>query len=158
MSDEHRYRDIFVPDSGALFDIYVFGITVNDWQALLKFLSTNYVLNYAEDGISKPLPEFDTIQERRKGKAIALEVLLPGFTINTHFFSDDHIQLNLLPEDVNSAEKADAVFALMKGISRSLHKTVYLVQEYGSATPEELKDMAVCSCDPAGNEILYRGE
>lgn len=137
---------------------YVFGVTVDDWQDLLKFFSANYVLNYSEDGISRPLPQFATIRGISKGKAITLEVLLPGFTINTHFFSDDLIQLNLLPEEVDSREKADAVFALMKNVSRLMRKSVYLVPEHGSAMPEELKHMAVCSCHPAGNEIVYHDD
>jgi hypothetical protein len=153
MGDEHRYRDIFVPDSGALRDIFVFDVTAVHWQSLLHFLSANYVLIYSEDGVVEPLPEFSTIWQRHEQKSLTLEVLLPGFTINAHFFLNDQIELNLLPEDVDSPEKAEAVFTLIKAVARLLKKEVFLVQEHGSATPEELRQMAICSCDPIDAEI-----
>jgi len=58
--------------------------------------------------------------------------MLPGFTVNSHFFLTDEIELNLLPEEVNSREKADAVFALIKGIAQLLGRR-FMWQEHGSA-------------------------
>jgi hypothetical protein len=153
MGDEHRYREIFAPDSGALLDIYVFDVTAVDWQAVLNFLSAQYVLVYSEDGLAEPLPELATVWQRHNEKSLTLKVLLPGFTINTHFFAVEQIELDLLPEDIDSAEKANAIFALIGGIARLLKKEVFLVQEHGSASPEELRQMAICSCDPIAGAI-----
>jgi hypothetical protein len=153
VGDEHRYREIFVPDSGALLDIIVFGATDDDWRSLLGFLSANYELTYLEDGIAAPLPELSIIWQRSEQQSLTLQILLRGFIANTFFFSTDQIQLDILPEDINSAERAEAVFTLMKGISRSLNKQVFLVQEHGSASDEELRNMAICFCDPVNAEI-----
>jgi hypothetical protein len=155
VGDEHRYRDIFVPDSGALLDLKVFDVTANDWQALLNFLSTNYLVNYSEDGDPKPLPDYATISHVREQKGVSLEVLLPGFTVCSYFFLDDEIELDLLPEHVDSREKADAVFALMKGIAGLLRREVLLVPETSTSNPDELRKMAVCGCDPVRREIRY---
>ena len=153
MGDEHRYREIFVPDCGALLDIFVFDVTDHHWQSLFSFLSTNYELKYLEDGVEQPLPELTEIWQRADKKALTLQIILPGFTANMFFFCKDEIELDVLPEDVISAEKADAVFKLMKGLARTLGKEVFMVQENGSASDEELRKMAICSCEPSSLEI-----
>ena len=155
MGDEHRYSEIFVPDCGALLDIRVFNVTVGDWQSLLDFLSANYFLAYLEDGIVQELPRFSIIRQTQKEKALTLQILLPGFTVNMHFFVDDEIEMDVLPEDVNSFEKADAVFALIKSVAHLLKKEVLLVEETSICDPEELKRIAVCLCDPSDLEIRY---
>jgi hypothetical protein len=155
LGDEHRYREIFAPDSRALLDIFVFEVTPNHWQSLLDFLAGNYQLVYLEDGVAASRPDFSTIWQRCGKKAVTLQVLLPAFTVNTHFFLIDQIEMDVLPEDVDSSEKADAVFTLMKCIARLLGKEVFMVQEHGSATDEELKRMAVCSCGPIDAEIKF---
>lgn len=153
MGDEYRYREIFVPDSGALLDILVFDVTEHHWQSLFSFLSTNYELKYLEDGVVQPLPELNEIWQRADQKALTLQIILPGFTANAFFFGRDQIELDVLPEDITSAEKADAVFKLMKGLARTLDKEVFMVQEQGGASDEELRKMAICSCDASSLEI-----
>jgi hypothetical protein len=154
VGDEHRYREIFVPDSGTLLDIFVFDVTADHWQSLLTFLSANYELVYLEDGcVVSPCPDFGTIWKRTAEKAITLKVLLPEFTANMHFFVHDQIEIDVLPEDIDCREKADAVFMLMKCIARVLAKEVFMVRECGSCTDEELRQMAVCSCDPINADI-----
>ena len=155
MGDEHRYQEIFSPDCGSLLDIRVFDVTADDWQSLLDFLSANYFLAYLEDGTIQELPRFSIIWQTQKEKALALQILLPGFTVNMHFFVDDEIEMDVLPEDVNSFEKADAVFALIKSMAHLLKKEVLLVGETSISDPEELKRMAVCLCDPSDLEIRY---
>jgi hypothetical protein len=87
LGDEHRYREIFVPDSGTLLDIFVFDVTADHWQSVLTFLSANYELAYLEDGsVASSCPDFATIWERTTEKAITLKVLLIGFTCQHAFF------------------------------------------------------------------------
>ena len=153
MGDELRYREIFAPDCGALLDIYVLEITPVHWQALLDFLSAKYELVYLEDGAEKTLPDFATIWKRHNEKALTLKVVLRGFTVNSHFFLEHDIELDLLPEDIDSFEKAEAFFELIRGIARQLHKEVLLVSETSITDPEELRQMAICSCDPLTGAI-----
>ena len=158
MADKDRFREIFVPDSGALVNLRVFEITEDDWQTLLDFLSANYSLNYTEDGATKQLPRFTTIWQTRNERSVALAVVLSGCTISTHFFDNEEIQLDVLPDEIDSAEKAEAVFTLMKSIARILQKQVYLVPEFGGAAPDTLKRMAICWCDAQGNAVKYPAE
>lgn len=153
MGDEHRFREIFVPDSGAPLDIFAFDVTDHHWQSLLSFLSTNYELKYLEDGVAQPLPELTEIWQRAGQKALTLQVILPGFTANAFFFCRDQIELNVFPEDVTSAEKAGAVFNLMKGLAQTLDREVFMVPESGDVSNQELRKMAICFCDPLSLEI-----
>jgi hypothetical protein len=152
VDDEHRYREIFVPDSGSLLDIYVFDVTKYEWQSVLNFLAANYELHYTEDGVAEPLPPFTTIRLHQQKRATSLKIQLCGFTVNTHFFLDDQIEMDVRPEDIDSLEKAQAVFMLIKCVTRLLEKEVFMVAE-SSLGSEELKQMAVCSCNPADLEI-----
>jgi hypothetical protein len=85
-----------------------------------------------------------------------LEIMLQGFTLNSHFTSTNQIQLNVLPEDVNSAEKADAVFHLMRGVANALDKHVFLTPELGSATDDELRQNALCVAAPNSTTVQCR--
>lgn len=85
-----------------------------------------------------------------------MEVVLPGFTVNSHFLNSEYIEINLLPEDVDSAEKAEDVFRLMIAISDILAKEVFLTPEFGSATPEKLRELAVRVVDAKRNLMRSR--
>jgi len=139
------YRKVFTPDDGALLELRVFGTNLNGWESLIAFLSGNYLVIYSEDGIETPLPEAKIIFLRRAEKTVMLEVMLLGFTVNCHFFLIDQIQMNLLPENINTKAKADPVFELMTQISSLLGKDVFLTPEFGDATAEQLQRIAVCT-------------
>jgi len=72
--------------------------------------------------------------------------------VNTHFFLGDEIEMDVRPEDADSLEKAQAVFMLIKCLSRLLEQEVVMAQE-SSLRAEELKQMAVCLCNPLDLEI-----
>ena len=153
MGDEHRYREIFVPDCGSLIDIRTFDVTADDWQSLLNFLFANYLLSYSGANVVQEIPQFSSIWKMREEEPVSIQILLPGFTVNMHFFADDEIEMDVLPEDINSHEKAEAVFTLVKNIARLLKKEVFLLGETSISEPEELKQMAICFCDPCSLEI-----
>jgi hypothetical protein len=144
------YKEVFEPDSGMLLEIVAFEVTTRDWQSLLDWLSAHYELEYSEDYISQPLPDIEAISRIYNQKSPALRIILLGFTANCHFQARDEIRINVLPEDVDSSEKAEAVFSLMRNIARVLGREVFLVPEFGSATTEEQQAVAVCVADPEG--------
>jgi hypothetical protein len=150
------YKKIFSSDLGSLLEIRVFNTSVDDWQVLLDDLVAKYVSVYSEDGIEAPLPSAVVLLQRDKEKALSLEVLLCGFTMNCHFFDDSQIQLNISPEDVDSIEKAEAVFDFMKRLSTLLNKQVTLTPEYGGASLEEVSNLAVCVADPTADSVHSR--
>jgi hypothetical protein len=151
-------KRIFAPDAGSLLDIWVFDTDVQDWKLVLDHLSTKYVCVYSEDGSITSLPSVDVIARRRNEVSVSLEAMLYGFTVNCHFFETGRIEMNVLPEDVNSSEKSQAVLDLMKDIAVLLKKVVYLVPECGSASSTEFQELAVCVVDPTDHSIRSRLE
>jgi hypothetical protein len=129
---------------------------MGDWQLLLDDLAAKYVSVYSEDGVATSLPRATALWQKKNDKSLSLEVLLGGFTINCHFFDDSQVQFNLLPEDVDSLEKAETVFGFMKELSLLLHKEVLLTPEFGGAKPEDLCKFAVCVAEPTGQSITSR--
>jgi len=150
------YKTIFVPDSGALLDIKVFGVTPDNWQALLDFLFSHYQILYEENGKSGPFLKFETMMEKKKTAAVWFKIKLPGeLIVNCHFFDADQVEMDILPEDVDSASKAESVFALMTAMARILDKEVLLIPEFASADPEKLRQLALCSVDPKTGALKY---
>lgn len=128
------------------------------WQHLLDYLSGNYVLIYSEDGAETQLPDIESIWQAYDEKSLALEIMLPGFTVNSHFSSKNFIEMNLLPEDVDSSEKAEAVFQLLSGMASVLETKVFLTPVFGSATFDKLRELSICIADPKSNSISCRLE
>jgi|KBSMisStaDraftv2_1062788.scaffolds.fasta_scaffold1245406_2 hypothetical protein len=147
------YKKIFAPDRGSLLEITIFGTTIYDWKLTLDFLSANYSLFFSENGTQMPLPDVQAICNKTEEASFLIEVMLPGFTVNCHAIDEDQIQFDLLPEDVNSGEKAEEVFRLMARLAKLLQKDVLLTPEFGSATQEELKRLAVCKIDAGGRMV-----
>lgn len=146
-------KDVFAPDSGALLDILVFDTSPRDWQAFLDYVSSRYEISYVEDGRPQPLPKFEVINDKCKQAAASLKIRLSGVTVNCNFFEIGRMDLDVLPEDVNTPEKTQSVFEFMIAIARVLNKEVFLVPEFASATQAELVKMALCSPDPLSDSI-----
>jgi hypothetical protein len=148
-----NYRDIFRPDDRALQEIVVFDVDSHDWQHLLEYLARNYLVVYTEDGHQVALPSIEGIWSAQTERSVTLEIVLAGFTINCHFVVRDQITMNVLPEDVDSQAKADAVLHLMVELAGVLNKEVFLTPEFGSAEPDELRRMAICFADPSSHSV-----
>jgi hypothetical protein len=149
-----EWQKIFEPDSRSLLDIWVFDASRADWQKALDWLARSYPIIYSEDAAPAPLPSFEAIWERHKATTQLLRIDLGGFAVNAHFFSPDEIEMNVLPEDVDSRTKAESVFKFAIEIARLLNKEVAFAPEYGSATTAELKAMAFCTVSPDGTLSL----
>lgn len=147
------YKEIFKPDGGALLDIYVFGTTPKDWRAFWDYVSTHYKTTYLEDGRENPLPRFDQITDRHKVASISLQIHLSGVRVICHIFLLDRIEMDVLPEDVNTPEKAKSVFEFMLTIARLLDKEVFLTPEFAAGTEAERKHSALCSADSQSRSI-----
>lgn len=82
--------------------------------------------------------------------------MICGVSLNCQFFDVGQIQMNLLPEEVNSVEKAEAVFRVMTDIASLLKKEVLLTSEFGRATREKLREIAVCRVDGQNSLLVSR--
>ena len=149
-----EWRRIFEPDSRSLLDIWVFETSHSHWQVLFDWLQMNYPVAYLEDYTPKALPSLGEIWERQRTTAQLLRIDLEGCTVNGHFFSRDKIEMDVLPEDVDSEKKAQSVFDFVSGIAKLLKKEVILAPEYGSADETQLKQIAFCTVDPEGTLSL----
>ena len=150
------YKKVFEPDKGALLFVTVFDVDAADWQRLLDCVSREFLVAYSENGDQKPVPSASSMLRARETSTVMLEVMLPGFTLNSHFEVPNQIRLDVLPEDVDSDEKAGAVFHLMMSIANALSKHVFLTPEFGSATDEELRRKALCEATPHGTAVQCR--
>jgi carbon-monoxide dehydrogenase small subunit len=145
------WKKIFEPDHGTLLDVWVLNGNPADWQALLDWACQKYQTTYLEDGTETTLPSFGTIFERAQTVTPLLRIDLGGISVNAHFFSTDEIELDVLPENVDSEAKATAVFKLMTGMARLLRKQVVLTAEHVSRDARQLRAMALCIADSNGN-------
>jgi len=64
------------------------------------------------------------------------------------FWGENELTLDLRPEDVDSAEKAQGIFDLMKAIANTLNKRVLHTAENASATRQWSEEYAICMFDP----------
>jgi hypothetical protein len=147
------YKKIFVSDQGALLDIRAFHMMPKDWDAVLSYLPKHYHISYSEDGRPMTIPSFSEIKERNETAVILMKIHLSGVTVNCHFFNVDQIDMDVLPEDVDSESKAQSVFNLMSELSRLLNKSVFLVPESSHDSPALLQESAICWSDPKTDEI-----
>ncbi len=150
------YKQIFIPDSGALLEIRVFEVTPRDWQTLLDYLSAHHEISYYEDGKTIPLPKFDMIITRGETNSISLKLNLIGFTVNCHFFDIHQIEMDVLPDEIDSSSKADSIFQLMLGIACLLNRQVFLIPESSSTDSQILQESAISLADPNTNQVMCR--
>lgn len=129
---------------GQLLDINIFDTTAADWQTLLDFLPTKFVCAYLEDHARVcTVPVYTTIAERREFATLLLSIDIDGITINTHFFRTETIKFDILPNEVDTPEKADKIIGFMQSLSQLLKKDVFLDEENGSASDDWLRERAL---------------
>ena len=142
-------KDVFYRD-GSLRDIYVLETTSGDWQKLITFLeSADYRVTFGVDGVKRPLPtEFSEIQKHMGEVVQLLSIYVEGVRLNCHFFWIEDIELDLLPNEVDTETKAEAIFRFMMEVGQLLEKEVIL-------TPENGREFVIVRYNPKLNEIEY---
>ena len=107
------WKEIFAPNDGMLLNIIAFDTKLNDWRHLFGLLSALYTFTYSEDDAEKELPDIELIFHRRQEASTCLRINAAGISINCHFFGEEPMDFDVLPEEVDSPEKAKAVFDFM---------------------------------------------
>ena len=64
------------------------------------------------------------------------------------FWGENELTLDLRPEDVDSPDKAQGIFDLMKAIANTLNKRVLLTAENATATRQWSEEYAIRVFDP----------
>lgn len=142
-------REVFYRD-GSLRDIYVCGTTVDDWQKLLTFLrAEKYRFTYEIGGVETSMPDdFSQIQNHIGSTGQLLSIYVDKVRLNCHFFCVEEIELDLLPNDVDTKDRVEAVFEFMSEVGRTLSKDVIL-------TPENGRDQVLLRYNLKMNELEH---
>jgi hypothetical protein len=142
-------KDVFYQD-GSLRDIYVRGTSADDWQKLITFLKFGkYKITYELDSVESPLPtDFSDIQKYMGEEAQLLSIYIEDVRLNCHFFWAEEIELDLLPNEVDTEEKAETILRFMMEVGRLLGKEVIL-------TPENGQEYVMVRYDPKANLMEY---
>ena len=136
---------------GSLRDIYVLHTNLEDnkkWTNLANELYTvkwfNGLTQTSEQKIN-----LEVIEEYLKGQhdlCSSVSIYIDKIQINNHFFTDNEIENDISPEDINSIEDHEKIIEYMTDISILLDKPVIL-------TPEnEQETILICVTK---NEIEY---
>src|SRR3989441_1094988 len=147
-SMEIPWKEVFAPDSGTLLDVRVYDTTAADYDRLLGMLATQYRVLYLEDGNAKDLPDYATIIRRRDLVSVSIAIDVFGVEVKCFFWGENELTLDLRPEDVDSTEKAQGIFDLMKAIANTLNKRVLLTAENATATRQWSEEYAIRVFDP----------
>jgi hypothetical protein len=145
-------REWFEPD-GSLLDAYVFDTTVADWQAFVDFVrSRGWWFAYSEDGRPRRLPfRVEDVLARRGEMAVLLQVRpVPEVRVNVHFFTDEEIEVDFAPEELQGQERLDLLCSFLRAVGRRLGKPVVL-------TPENLADRPLIGYDVGADRVLAIG-
>lgn len=150
------WKRAFQPDSGMLEEIRVYGTTEDDYRRLLSMLATRYHARYTRDDVDQAeIPDYSVILRDYEIVSIKVKFLVAGVLVHLWFWSEDEIDLDVLPEDVDSLDKAQGIVDLMKAIARLLNKRVLLTMENASATQEWSEQYAICSINPSDDHVIY---
>lgn len=126
---------IFEPD-GALRDIYVQEVSINDWEKLIDYLNENFQLNYdisddqeSQEQIDKEYTIKYLQDESGEKESKSVSIDLGGIIANCHFFLPDQIEFDLDPKEIKSSKDFEKVESFMKSISKTLKNQVTLTGE-----------------------------
>ncbi len=116
---------------GSWRDIYILNTSVNDWDVVLKALSLgSYGFKFICSGESwaKALPSFANITLLRERSGVTSSFVIVDITIKCHFFTDDTIEFDLDPREVN-AENWPELCNFLFELSRITEKPCRLTEE-----------------------------
>jgi hypothetical protein len=88
------------------------------------------------------------IFQRRNERSVFMTIDIEGIFLNCHFFTEEEIEFDLDPGEVNGEEKLEQLFKFMQLIGALLQKEVIL-------TPENMQEIAIFSYKPGTGKIEF---
>lgn len=139
-----RIAPDFKPD-GSLRDIYVQNASLLDWDRTVAMLHRHYApLTFTRDGEPFAPPDSAAaIFAERHDATIALDFEVHGIELACHFFTQDEIEFDLPPEQVNSPERFSALQHFLRLLATTVGKRVVL-------SPESAPTSPILIVDPSG--------
>jgi hypothetical protein len=137
---------------GSLRDIVVEGTSLVDWESLLTALFRwGYPLSWSVDG--EGCPAFISAAEafaRRLDAGVLLKIDVGGIQVNTFFFAEDEIELDIQPREVSEAN--------FGSLSLFLARVGDLLQRQVSITEESAHEWVLLLYDPRSQRLSLPGQ
>jgi len=136
---------------GSLRDLYVFGTSDEKWDRFLVALqSWGYPTQFSVEGKPSILPESarSVFQIRNRASPL-LRIDVGGVGLCCHFFSEEELELDLDPRDVDGPARLGQLMSFMQKLGQVLQLPVVL-------TPENRPECAVMTYDPVSDRTSHR--
>lgn len=139
----------FEPD-GALKDIYISNATLDDWQAVIDALKSGMpALDFRVGNEAAELPS-DVSMIFLTGPndlRSTLRVPMGKATLNCHFFSDDEVEFDLDPRDMN-ADLLPLLLDFLTLLGNATNKSVLL-------TMENMPEAEIMRFEPSSGKVVF---
>ena len=142
-----RDREAFGAD-GSLRDLYIKGTDLAAWQRFVDHLVRTYDTEFVREPRETTPPPVAEIFATRQDHSPTLRVDVHGLRINTHFFTEDEIELDLDPAEIRSQNDLVHLLAFMRELGELLDREVVL-------TPENADDVPIYRYRPRGGWPEY---
>lgn len=123
---------LFEVDDGSLLDAYVFDVGPTDWQLVVDTVrGQSWSLDYTVDGFPSRLPQdVRAIFAAQPRQSTTLHIRpVADVLVNTHFFSDDEIEFDFSPHELQGQERLDVLCSFLRTIGRALAKPIVVTPE-----------------------------
>ncbi|MGI4744027.1 MAG: hypothetical protein ACRYG7_53435 [Janthinobacterium lividum] len=120
---------------GSWRDIYVLNATRDDWKKWIEHVNDTYEVTFTaegyKDGVVSNKVDAGFIDYRwdEEHYTACASVFLRQVQINCHFFTDEQIENDIDPKEVESIDDHLRIVDYMKSISKLLGKEVILTEE-----------------------------
>jgi hypothetical protein len=135
---------------GSLLDAYVLDTDAADWQRVIDLVRTHgWRFDYAVEYQSLPLPQHvaEIFAHRRREAAVTMHIWpAPNIMVNTHFFSEDEVEFDFYPPELQGQQQLDVLCCFLRSIGRQLGKPVRL-------TPENSPDYPLIIYSPLSDQF-----
>ena len=134
---------------GSWRDIYVLNADRDDWNKLLESLPNSaYEIMFWIDGkVAEPIKTIQEALEIRNHASPLMRINASGLHIACYFFTDEEIEFDIDPREVNNQQDLDKVISFMFFSGDLLQKKVIL-------TPENISSLVMIEFNPKTQSMI----
>jgi len=124
---------------GSLRDLYILNATKNDWVVWADFVNRNYKIQFynSDNEVIDNKVDLTGILnswEVNDHSGFSATVFLDNIMVQSYFFTDEEIENDISPAEINSMEDHLKLVNYMIGLSTALNKKIVLSPESESET------------------------
>lgn len=136
---------------GSLRDIYFFDTTIEIWNSFISaVLKSKFNYKFYKDGEDCEIyTDFNSIFREKDNTSLVLIIEKDGVSFNCHFFTEEEIELDISPKEVNNQHSLNVVLEFMSYFSRAIDLPCVLTYEN---SPDHV--IIECSNEVGGAPIL----